>query len=382
MGSASPLPATTSTPFPSSVLVSTISDLSIPRTTVAPGRGKDFISRPSSSTGSRLAALFAKAPIADTSDGTLAPLTSAPTDPAPEAASAPSNPSSMSQPTASKQPIPNLDISVLAIGKYIRHAEIIRAIGKCVEIQLRESLKGVDGCEGDASVSDRICSFASRFQPPSSWTSSFPHTGKALSGDSYYDADVDDISDAYQDMLHAIRLDLIRNIRANSSREKRREGKGLGDSVNSTPEKGEGVLPEEEDMGLLEERVDASLEIIEETLTTVLYDRLFSPASSGDAQADENLSSRIAALNILELSLEHLGLDLGAASHGWDESSRTIRDSVEDIIGLASLGMAFLFSTAFCYSLPLLLRLFFGFRTCSTSGISRSIASLQIIYFC
>lgn len=37
-------------------------------------------------------------------------------------------------------------------------------------------------------------------------------------------------------------------------------------------------------------------------------ERLFSPIESDDARHDEALSSRIAALNMLDLSLDHLGL--------------------------------------------------------------------------
>ena len=38
--------------------------------------------------------------------------------------------------------------------------------------------------------------------------------------------------------------------------------------------------------------------------------RLFLPSGSDDASHDEALSSRIAALNMLDLSLDHLGVDV------------------------------------------------------------------------
>lgn len=40
----------------------------------------------------------------------------------------------------------------------------------------------------------------------------------------------------------------------------------------------------------------------------MLINRLFSPLDSDDARHDEALASRIAALNMLDLSLDHLGL--------------------------------------------------------------------------
>ncbi len=46
---------------------------------------------------------------------------------------------------------------------------------------------------------------------------------------------------------------------------------------------------------------------------TDLNVRLYSLPKSDDASHDEALSSRVAALNMLDLGLEHLGVDVGAA---------------------------------------------------------------------
>ena len=43
--------------------------------------------------------------------------------------------------------------------------------------------------------------------------------------------------------------------------------------------------------------------------------RLFLPLTSDDASHNEALSSRIAALNMLDLGLEHLDIDIGEANH-------------------------------------------------------------------
>ncbi|KAF8141862.1 hypothetical protein EV363DRAFT_35915 [Boletus edulis] len=69
-----------------------------------------------------------------------------------------------------------------------------------------------------------------------------------------------------------------------------------------------------------EEQVDEAqirdvLETIEATLCTLLYDRLFLPSTSDDASHNEALSSRVAALNMLDLGLEHLDIDIGDANH-------------------------------------------------------------------
>lgn len=42
----------------------------------------------------------------------------------------------------------------------------------------------------------------------------------------------------------------------------------------------------------------------------IIFPRLFSPLSGDDASHDEALASRIAALNMLDLGLEHLGVPI------------------------------------------------------------------------
>ena len=231
------------------------------------------------------------------------------------------------------------------IEKIIRRGELVKSIGKATDACIRAELRDLDGSEGESSVADRVSNFANRFQPPSNWTSCFPPSAldrrstSALStkDDSLYTKDVEEAAEAMQDLFHSLRLDLAKNISVGWAKERRRDHISNG-GEGSHAEKAEEEVDSTHDQ--LENRVDASLEAIEKLLATILYDRLFSPASSGDAQEDENLASRIAALNLLELSLEHLGLDLGqdGGSDGWDANGRTIRDSLEEIIGSAGNG--------------------------------------------
>lgn len=48
---------------------------------------------------------------------------------------------------------------------------------------------------------------------------------------------------------------------------------------------------------------------------------------SDDASHDEALSSRVAALNMLDLGLEHLGVDVGAAGAGVEAVLKACGDS-------------------------------------------------------
>ncbi|KAI0029181.1 hypothetical protein K488DRAFT_56987 [Vararia minispora EC-137] len=62
---------------------------------------------------------------------------------------------------------------------------------------------------------------------------------------------------------------------------------------------------------LTEEDVHGILEAVERVMCSLFYDRLYMQPKSDDNSHDEALSGRIAALNMLDLNLEHLGVDVG-----------------------------------------------------------------------
>ncbi|TBU41003.1 hypothetical protein BD309DRAFT_1043717 [Dichomitus squalens] len=55
------------------------------------------------------------------------------------------------------------------------------------------------------------------------------------------------------------------------------------------------------------------MEAVEKAVCSLYYDRLFLPPGTDDASHDEALSSRIAAVNLLDLGLQHLGVEVGKA---------------------------------------------------------------------
>ncbi|KAH9066529.1 hypothetical protein EDB87DRAFT_1678405 [Lactarius vividus] len=65
-----------------------------------------------------------------------------------------------------------------------------------------------------------------------------------------------------------------------------------------------------------EQHAHEILEAVERVICALFYDRLYLLPKSDDASHDEALSSRVAALNMLDLGLEHLGVDVGAAGAG------------------------------------------------------------------
>lgn len=68
--------------------------------------------------------------------------------------------------------------------------------------------------------------------------------------------------------------------------------------------------------------------------------RLFAPTTSTDRQDDESLSMRIAGLHMLDLTLDHLGIqtDLVTGDPEADDVQRTIRDGLEEIVSLCGKG--------------------------------------------
>ncbi|CAG8436413.1 1611_t:CDS:10 [Funneliformis caledonium] len=59
-----------------------------------------------------------------------------------------------------------------------------------------------------------------------------------------------------------------------------------------------------------ENRIDETMNIVENYVCMALYDNIFSPKWSNDVADDEALGSKIAALNLLELGLSNLGVDI------------------------------------------------------------------------
>ncbi|GAA6011840.1 hypothetical protein JCM10207_004262 [Rhodosporidiobolus poonsookiae] len=311
-GAAAPAPPNSSL-YPSTMLISAVTPMSIPQARAS--SSFSTTGRDRATTTSRLAALFAKpsaspATSADSSD--LPPMV-----PAPAGLLGGGDATSLMSENggaSSRKSGTNLDVPVLAVGKGIRRAEIVAGIAAGVEAQLREASGTVQGVAGEAPVVDHLVAFAARVQPPSSKPSSSTASTAAeppATPESLFAADPENVSEAFQDALHSVRLDLTRN---------------LGSAPSSDP-----AAPSLEDFSQLEDRVDTALEELESVVTSVLYDRLYAPPVSRDLQEDENLCSRVAALNVLELDLEHLGLDLGDETGlpGWERESRTPKETLE-----------------------------------------------------
>ncbi|KAI0358298.1 hypothetical protein OH77DRAFT_1260544 [Trametes cingulata] len=97
--------------------------------------------------------------------------------------------------------------------------------------------------------------------------------------------------------------------------EKDREDKEAEKDATERSEEGNTDEERESPKSLHVKRV---MEAVERTVCSVFYDRLFLPPGSDDVSHDEALSSRIAAVNLLDLGLGHLGVEVGRAAREVD----------------------------------------------------------------
>ncbi|EJD48228.1 hypothetical protein AURDEDRAFT_113071 [Auricularia subglabra TFB-10046 SS5] len=80
-----------------------------------------------------------------------------------------------------------------------------------------------------------------------------------------------------------------------------------------------------------DEEVRALMDRIESAICTIFYDHFFRPSESDDASHDEALASRVAALNMLDLSLDHLGVDTIGQTAAVEGVVRTCGDVLQKL---------------------------------------------------
>ncbi|KAH9451437.1 hypothetical protein Pst134EA_025391 [Puccinia striiformis f. sp. tritici] len=81
--------------------------------------------------------------------------------------------------------------------------------------------------------------------------------------------------------------------------------------------------------------IDHTLELIEEVICVELYDRIFE-----ESHQDQELSEKIAQLNLLDMTLDHLGLDLERREMDDPDGITAIRTGLDEIIKAASIELS------------------------------------------
>lgn len=173
----------------------------------------------------------------------------------------------------------------------------MHSVSRQIHKELRREVQDVFKEDGVPSwVAERALVFMSPYLPvmKSKKTGSY-----SVQEDANCNKPVSELSDAFQGFYEELEEE-IRNVRGNPRRQED------GSQAQSAKETGE------KEKNINEVKLREIMDSVEKVLCTVLSDRLLRPDTSDDAQHDEALASRIAALNLLDLTPEHLGLDVGS----------------------------------------------------------------------
>ncbi|GMK54659.1 hypothetical protein CspeluHIS016_0112450 [Cutaneotrichosporon spelunceum] len=204
------------------------------------------------------------------------------------------------------EPGESYSVTAYVVDRGIRYAEAHKALVKAVRGVVRAELEGLPD-----RVIDKVLRLVTGSVCPMSGGADHAllktHHHGLGGGDSDVSLDFSNptiASERSQDFMEGVYDDLVQHFRA--------EG----------PKKWE--HDEDAHEGYIEDEAGDGTERVEAVMCRLLHNRLFSPLNSDDARHDEALASRIAALNMLDLSLDHLGLitrpsgeaDKGALARG------------------------------------------------------------------
>ncbi|WVQ95627.1 hypothetical protein IAU59_002725 [Kwoniella sp. CBS 9459] len=214
-------------------------------------------------------------------------------------------------------------VTAYTVTRPIRYAETHKALTKALRARVKEVLNKLPD-----KVIDKVIKIVLANTCPSAHV-----VGDDLlkSQKANHQSDTDNIAtldfsdptttgERLQDLMEGIYDDLISHYRHEVNEGLKRKSSGNvpwgrahsntqitteGDKASEKEKKEKERLGKEE---YAEKEASEGTEKVEALICRLLYNRLFSPLESDDARHDEALASRIAALNMLDLSLDHLGL--------------------------------------------------------------------------
>ncbi|KAJ6481877.1 hypothetical protein C8R45DRAFT_314006 [Mycena sanguinolenta] len=197
--------------------------------------------------------------------------------------------------TGSEQP--PLDIPAFTLARRIVRRDVARAIDKTMRGELH-ALCTVGGAA--PWIAERVDAFVAPWYPfrrvkrssEKGSVGSSSGIGDYVVGDPLGGMLPEEIGEMVQGFYAKLEEDL-------------RSGGGGGGKRKASDD-GEDEKEKEEKEALVGE----VLSNVERAICMLFFDRLFVPASSDDSSHDQALSSRVAALNMLDLNLEHLGVDV------------------------------------------------------------------------
>ncbi|KDN53441.1 hypothetical protein K437DRAFT_292359 [Tilletiaria anomala UBC 951] len=199
---------------------------------------------------------------------------------------------------------PERTIAIWVVDRYIQRSQMLTHIGKAMQTRLIEKMNAVGI---DPSIVDVACSFAVMFLPPkqaprglgfdsaiSPGLQRSPTMPFLAASSAPYLAGPDELAENFQSFYSGIYAQLQSQIDT-------QQDAGV-ENVDAQA----AVSPN------TEARIKKWIQVVETCVCEEVYDRIFTPFSSRDCFLDIALSSRIAALNLLGLTLAHLDLVLPA----------------------------------------------------------------------
>ena len=221
--------------------------------------------------------------------------------------------------TGGTAPAAAMAVTAWPIESIVSGKKIAKAVEQNLESKTRALLAG-----DDTQLADMTIAFLKRFNAVYSAPGipSVPHVDPtekdANEKGSLLTASIDGITSATQEFFYDVQLRL---------EQLEYERLALAEAMAEGNEK-------EKPIDGLPKRADEILEKVEGFVCDMLYDRLFSPTQGSDRQDDESLSTRIAGLHMLDLTLDHLGFRLDASNSSPDEANdrRVLQDGIDEIV--------------------------------------------------
>nr|XP_019007358.1 uncharacterized protein I206_07924 [Kwoniella pini CBS 10737]OCF46139.1 hypothetical protein I206_07924 [Kwoniella pini CBS 10737] len=210
-------------------------------------------------------------------------------------------------------------VTAYTVSRPVRYHETHKSLSKAIRLHIREVLAKLPDKVLDKVVKLVLANACPSAQGDELSKSHKGHENENIAILDFYDPTT--TGERLQDFMEGIYDDLISHYRAESHDGLKRKSSGntpwgrthsYGHAKSA--EGGEEGVKEKKEQDrldreeMVEREASEGTEKVEAVVCRLLYNRLFSPLESDDARHDEALASRIAALNMLDLSLDHLGL--------------------------------------------------------------------------
>ncbi|KAH9479835.1 Vacuolar protein sorting-associated protein 9A [Psilocybe cubensis] len=235
---------------------------------------------------------------------------SKPSTPAPS-----SPPSSLHSLDSTIDPNASFEIPAFTIGRKIVRKDLAKEINKSLKNELKAGLASTASLGNipvPSWVAERVHDMTADWYPfiKSSSGSSKSNKDSSGNGHGYIVNPIEESPDDAAERLQDFYLELEQDMRAGGTpfipRRREKEGEAEAEDEKDREKR-------ENDRMESETRVREVMEAVERIITSLFYDRLFMQSTTDDASHDEALTSRVAALNMLDLGLGHLGIEVGDA---------------------------------------------------------------------